>query len=319
MPVQDRLTQIALSKQVNLNTPAASGTYQIGVKGGAVASIEVEQEDFGQSWGSRLSEGHDRGAMTPGAAFDTVAMPKSIGLLLHAALGSVSTTGSGPYTHVLTHANVLPYLTIFARKGSEYWKVSSARVSELELEWEGTKALGLKVTSIGCGYQFLTSAYPSINDERPKDGALRGAGGTFEIDGAAATVRSGSLMIANDAEAIHGSSQSYPVDVFYKKVTISGSLNVVVDNLNLWREHVTGSSSGTTPSARPYVGSLELEWVSGAHSLTFTSNNVTFATEFPDTDPDGGPVELTVAFEVTADGPDADAYSFTLVNDVASY
>lgn len=318
MPVQDRLTQVALAKQVALASPAASATRQIGVKAGAVASIAVEQEDIGQTWGSRISEGHDRGAMTPGAAFDTVGMPKSIGDLLLGALGSVNTSGSNPYTHVFTDGLTLPYYTVFARKGSEYFKVSDARMNELELSWDGVKALTAKATYIGCDYDFLASAYASAADERPKDGALKGAGGTFTVDGAAAIVKSGSIKISNGAEAIHGSGSMYPEDVFYKMVEVTGSLTVVVNNLSLFRKHVTGASNGTSASTTPFMCAIVCSFTDGTNTLTFNGDHCVSVIEFPDTSAEGGPVELEVAFAaVVEDG--TQPFNFTLVNTVTSY
>lgn len=319
MPIQDRLTQVAIAKQVAIGTPAASGTagLQIGVKGGTVASIDVTQDDFGATWGSRLSEGHDRGNMTPGAAFDAVGMPVSIGHFLQAALGAPNTTGSGPYTHVFTVSDTLPYYTIHARKGSEYFRVADTRLNELELSWEGTKALTAKTSWVGCGYDFLSGAYTAATNERPKDGSLKGAGGTFTIFGSNAVVRQGSIKVTNGVEAIHGSHQVMPANVFPKMTHITGTLNVVVDDLTAFRRHITGTANGTSPSATVFRGDAVCSWTDGTHTLTFALDDAVFATEFPDTSAEGGPVELQLAFEAVAGA--TTPMSFTLVNSTATY
>lgn len=320
MPIQNRLTQVALAKQVALGTVAPSGTagLQIGVKAGVVASVDISQDDIGMTWGSRLSEGEDRGAMTPGAAFDVVAMPASLGHLLNAALGAPSTSGGGPtYSHEFTPQSSLPYYTVHARKGSEYFRVGDSILSELELTWEGTKALVAKATWIGCDYGFLSGAYTAATDERPKDGSLRGAGGTFQVLGADAIVKSGSIKIANGAEAVHGSAQSYPETIALKMVQITGTLTIVVEDLAMFRSVVTGSSSGQTPSAVEFTGDVDLSWIDGTNTLTVDINDASLMTEFPDTAAEGGPVELQVAFKVQAGN--AVPCKLTLVNGKSSY
>lgn len=319
MPIQNRLTQVALAKQVALGSVAPSGTagLQIGVKAGVVASVDISQDDIGMTWGSRVSEGEDRGAMTPGAAFDVVAMPASVGHLLNAALGAPSTSGSGTYTHDFTPQSSLPYYTIHARKGSEYFRVGDSILSELELAWEGTKALVAKATWIGCDYGFLSGAYTAATDERPKDGSLRGAGGTFQVLGVDAIVKSGSVKIANGAEAVHGSAQSYPETIALKMVQITGTLTIVVEDLSMFRRVVTGSNSGQAASAVEFVGDIDLVWTDGTNTLTVDINDASLMTEFPDTTAEGGPVELQIAFKVQAG--DAVPCKVTLVNSTASY
>lgn len=319
MPIQDRIAQVALAKQASLASPAASGTYQIGVSSGAIASIDITEDQFDMSWNQRLAEGHDRGDSTPGSAFDTVAMKKSLGLLLLAALGSDSVTGSGPYTHKFTHANDLPYLTIFARKQAEYYKVSGARLNELELSWETTKAVAVKTSFVGCDYEFLSGAYAATTDERPAAGVLKGAGGTFTVDGVSAIVKSGSIKVSNGVAAVHGSSKPTPSDVFPEMVNVSVSLTIVPSNLALFRKVVTGSDAGSAVQSVPQYGALVHTFTDGTNTLTFNGLNVKFLTSFPDTKASGGPVEITLEGDCSIPANGGEPFNFTLVNDVASY
>ena len=322
MPIQDRIAQVAIAKQVSLGSPASSGDYQIGVSSGTITSLEIPEDGFEMSWAGRLSEGHDRGPTTPGAEFDTLAMPRSIGLLLLAALGSVNTTGSGPYTHEFVHANVLPYLTLWSRKDGEYHRVEDVRVSELELSWETTKAVSVKVNGIGCDLAFLGSSAYGVNsggDERPATGVLKGAGGTFTIDGAAAIVKSGSIKVSNGVSAVHGSDSQLPADVFPEMVEVSVSLTIVPANTTLFRKVVTGSTNGSAVQTNPQYGALVCSFTDGTNTLTFNGNHVKFLTAFPDTKAQGGPVEVTLEGDCSEDGTGTDPFTFELVNTVASY
>ena len=317
--IQDRLTQVALSKQTALASPAASGTYQTGVNGGAVGTVEIDESDIGTTWASAISEGFDRGAMTPGGNFELPAMRKSLGLLLLGALGSDTVTGSGPYTHTYRPTSVIPYLTLFARRDTEFYKISDARVKDLEFSWEGTKALMAKVSLVGCAYSFLASAYAAVNDERPKDGVQKGCGGTFTVDGAAAIIKSGSVKIETGAEAVHGSSSPLPADVSTAMTTITGSLTIVPNDQTLFRKVVTGTTSGTAVQCRPVTGALVCSWTDGTNTLAFNGLNVVFMTSFPDAKAAGGPVEVSLEFTAVVPTGGGDAATFVLVNDVATY
>lgn len=319
MPIQDRITQIAFAKQSALGAAAASGTYQIGVTSGAVADLEMNEDELAVSWSSRLIEGHDRGAVTPKVGFETVAMPKSVGLFLAVGMGSEAASGSGPYTHVFKVGNALPYITVFARRDAEYFKVSDIRVDEVELAWEGTKAVTLKVSAMGCTYEFLgTSAYTGGTDERPESGVLKGAGGTFTVDGASAIIKGGSIKITNGVTAVHGSSSPTPADVFPAKQNIDVSLTVVPTDLSMFRKVVTGSTSGSSVQAVPQYGTVQCGFkVDSSNTLDFIGRRVKFLTQFPDVKADGGPVEVSLEGSVANDLTVAPC-EFVLVNQVST-
>lgn len=313
--IQDRVSLVAFSKQTALSSAAASGDYQIGVNSGAIANIEINEEDFPTTWSSRLLEGHDRGTTVPGSAFETLAMPKTIGLLLKAVLGSEQFTPGSPNTHVFTPGVELPYVTFFAVRGTEKYKIGDCRIGELELSWENTKALVVKITAMGCTYEFVLD-YGVVESERPKDGVLKGAGGTFTIDGNAAVIKGGSIKISNNVEPQHGSASPLPVDVFPATQTVEVSLTILPDNMQLFRKAVTGTTNGTTVSATPVYGTVDCSWrVDADRVLTFDANDVRFMVDFGDVKAEGGPVELSLEGAVA--NRSATPVSFTLTNTVA--
>lgn len=314
--IQDRVSLVAFSKQTALSSAAASGDYQIGVNSGAIANIEINEEDFPITWSSRLLEGHDRGTTVPGTAFETLAMPKTIGLLLAAVLGAESFSAGSPNTHVFTAGVELPYVTFFAVRGTEKYKVGDCRISELELSWENTKALVVKITAMGCTYEFVTD-YGVQTSERPKDGVLKGAGGTFQIDGANAVIKGGSIKISNNCEAQHGSASPLPVDVFPATQTVEVSLTILPNDMTLFRKAVTGTTNGTTVSAVPVYGTVDCSWrVDANNALVFDGNDIKFMVDFGDVKAEGGPVELSLEGAIA--NRSATPFSFTLTNSVGS-
>jgi hypothetical protein len=317
--VQNRITLAGFAKQTAKESEATNPDYQVGINSGQVATLDIAEEDFPTTWTSRLLEGHDRISATPGASFETLAMPKSIGTLLMLALGSDTVTGSAdPWTHEFTPNNTLPYGTFFGRKDAEYYKIGDARVNELELSWELTGALKVKVTVMGCTYTFLSSAYTPVASERPVDGVLKGAGGTFTVHGESLIVKSGSIKIAQGLEPVFGSDAVLPKDVFPGLTTVDVSLTVVPENLQEFRRIVTGTTAGTSVATVPlYSTAVASFGVPGDadKSLTFTANRMRSMIAFPDTNAQGGPVELAVEGSISSP-TSGDAFSFELENDV---
>lgn len=316
--IQSRITQVLLSKQVSLGSPAASGDYRIGVKSGQVATVDIAEDGIGQTWSSRINEGQDRGDVNPGSSFETVAMRKSLGLLLLAALGTDTPSGSSPArSHVFTVGDVLPYLTVHSRKGAEYHTVGDCRLDELEISWEGVKAVTASATFMGCSIAFGgTSEVGAVADERPKDGVLKGCGGTFTVDGQTAIIKSGSVTISNGLSQVHGSGSPLPSDVYPAGVTISFSLVIVPADTTLFRRVVTGTTNGTVVQCRPVIGTASCSFSDGTHTLELASDQLAFMTSFPDTSAEGGPVEVTLEGTVVAG---SNAFKATLVNDVTNY
>lgn len=318
MAIQNRITQIGVAKQSAKASAAATATYQLGVNSGVVGSIDISEEELPITWASRLLQGHDRISAYPGASFETLALPLSIGTLLHAACGSDTVSGTGPYVHTIKPAITPPYLTFFGRKDTEYFQVDDARISELELSWELTGALKVKVTMGGCAYTFRGSAYTATNDERPQAGVLKGAGGTFSLNSVAHTIKSGSIKISNGIEPIFGSDSVMPKDVFPQLHKVDVSLTIIPDNVLEFRRAVTGTTGGTTVQTTPFYGAAVCQWKVDANThLTFNANRLKSMVAFPDTTAQGGPVELTLEGSI-AEPSGSDAYTFVLNNTVVA-
>lgn len=320
MPVQKRFARLGVAKQTAKGSPAASPDYAFGVSGGNILTTEVEDEELPTTWNDRLLSGHDRKGITPGASCEAVAHAGSLGLLLYAALGTIDTTGAGPYAHAITPGNSLPYLTLFTESGSEYHTVEDARVGTLGLAWDRTGALTVSPSFMAAGLSLDTGSFTAGTEEVVADGVFKGHGQTFEIDGAAATVESGSVTIENNLEALFGSDDVLPADVFPGTVGISASLTVIPEDFSLWQKVLTGQASGGTIGASPYYGgTTTLTFAVDANTdLVIALNRMHVMTPYPDNDPAGGAQRIEVE-GVIARPTSGDACSFTLNNNETSY
>lgn len=318
MAVQKRLVKAGISKQSGKGSTETDATYAFGVNGGNIINADVSEDDLDPTADTRVTENRERTLVVPGVDTSTIVMPDSIGLLLNAVAGNITTTGTGPYTHDFTPGDDLPYMTLFADFDADKREVHDAKVEELSIEWDGSGAAEVSYTASGLDVAF-DSTYSETNYERPTD-PLRGAGGTFNVDGAAAKVSAGSITVTNNLEPVDLSDSVKPDDVFPGKQDVELSLTLIPDSLVEWRHAVTGSESGTAIQQDPRFGSVDLTLAQGgSDTLQFTADNIAFMSAFPEADPSAGPTE--VELEGTVVRPDAggDEFTFTLTNSVSTY
>ena len=313
--MQSRLAFAGLGVQSAKGTPAPEATYRFGLTGGQVISAEIEEENLQPTGEDRLPEGRERITVTPGAALELYAIPKTLGVLLLGALGSVETSGTGPYEHTFEASPDLPYLTVFGEHNNDAYTVEDARVDSLEISWDGSGSGEVTAELLGCKVGAGSWSHGEHEFSRRP---LRGLGGEFTVDGATARVMSGSVSIGNNLEPLHLSDVIEPDDVTLGNTEVEVSLTVAATDLSLWRSVVMGSAAGTEASGEPFYGDAVLKLVAGEdESLTLNLLDSTWVTEFPEADPDGGPVELEL--EGIALVNDQAAFSAVLENDVDSY
>lgn len=324
MGVQSALAKAGIAKQTARGTAATSATFGHGLTDGAILQVEVDQSIEEHTSGTRASGDVNRVAVNAGVELSARVHAKTVGLYAYAALGSVATTGAGPYTHACTIGDDLPYLTAFGKLANNFYSVQDVKIDELGFAWTGNEPLEMSVTGMGTALEVLGSDFTITSDETNAP-YFTPVGGTFSIDvdgasGTAATakINSGEVTIANNAEAIMVSGVITPDDVVVGRQEIEVSFEITPDNLNIWRTIVTGSASGTEASGTPVYGSFSCQFVSGSDTLTISANRVAFTCDFPDADPAGGTITLALAgLVVSANG--ASPLTVSVSNSQASY
>lgn len=320
--VQKRIAKAGLSKQTGKGSPAAAATYAYGLRSGRVIGAEIQQETEEVTVDTRVNPGANRNGVIPGMEYVTRGYPKLLGLLLYGALGSISSSGSGPTSHTITPGDDLPYLTAFGRQGSEYYQLKDAKLDQLRMSWDGPGPIEVGARFIGLDLDPI-SAPTETNQEADSGGKFRAAGGTFKLDidsdtPVAAPVSKGEISIANAIEAVMLADSIQPNDVFPGVLVPSVSLTLKPNDLLRWREIVFGAAAGTDVSAVPIYGSFEVKFVLDANTdLTISATRVPFMAEFPEVDPRGGAQELVVTGEAMK--PTGAAITAVLRNSVASY
>jgi hypothetical protein len=320
-----KIALIGIDRQVSgKGTLAATATYAMGLRSGTVFDAGMDQTYEELTISDRFPPSAYRTAFHPQVEFTTRAWPRSIGLLLYGALGSISTSGAGdPWTHTITPGATPLYLTAFAQLDTEYQRLRDCRIETLEFTWDKAEPLEVNVHMLGTIPTLYQSA-PTVTNNDSDQQSFYPAGGTFQLDTDSTTpvtadVTGGSISISNHLIPIDLSRALTPDDNWPGLHEITVTLRVIPTDTTMFREIVTGSGAGTTVSNAPIYGSFLTTFVinAGTRELTMTATRMAWTTEYPEADPAGGPAELEMTATVLK--PAGTAFTATLKNQTASY
>lgn len=324
MALNKRLQVVGVGKQSAKGTAATNPDFAHGIEAGTVGDIPITQDRAPLTSAYRASSYYERTESAGGDGdFTMRAHPKTIGLYLYGALGGKAVTGAGPYTHTFTDAASLPYLTLFDKKyGSIINAIKDCRVDKLEFSWEKAGAVKVDVGLMGTTPDFSATFTPVVDDSEAA--YFLAGGGTFKLDTDSSTpvtarISAGKVSIANGVEPVGLSASVVPNEQMDGELVVDWELHVIPDiDLADWRTVVTGSSSGTTISEAPVLGSAEVSFAQATNSLKFTSTQVGFLADIPESDAGGGPVEIVLKGQATRPSGGA-TLTAVLINAQATY
>lgn len=170
------------------------------------------------------------------------------GFLSYLHMGAVATTGSSPYTHTVTAAAQLPYATIYNAFDSTALvsRMADCRIPRLEMSGGSAQALRYSARVLGL-----------VGLEGQSDPVL--AASTFEplvyphvtVTYDAVTtdiVESFTIVSERAAEVIQGDTGMTASDTVTGRWGVTGTLRVLFETDAIWRDYLTGTTSGTTHS-----------------------------------------------------------------------
>ncbi len=242
-----------------------------------------------------------------GGTIETPLTYKGLGLLLKASIGSVTTTGSGPYLHTFIPSADLPSLTIAVQRGT------------------------------GSSEQFEGCMVSTMNISCEAGGEGRA---TFEIIAETATARAGSIAPAgfgDGAQVFHfqSSTLSYNSVTTYKMRSMELTLDNKLERVNYLGSKLTSQPQISDVREVTLTATFDLEdnnlynaQLGGTASnveVTFTNGSDTFAilirnaeiTEYSDDVNSFGRIERTATFFGLSSGSD-EALRIEMTNDNAS-
>lgn len=224
----------------------------------------------------------------------------SIHHLLEYALGTATHTGTTNFTHTITAAAALPYVTMGKGQGGTLFEqYNDTKVDSLDLAWAtaspGTAALNVMgLAAVRQASEWATeSAPPAAASAAPLNWNVA------EVTLAGAETRllsSFELSIANNL-ALQQTDNSVPLDVVEGIMAVTGGFDMIFENLKEYNKFHYGTESGTVQVPTLATTTMKVVLESGTNNkLTFELPKIAY-TEFPvEPDPGGAPVTASVKF-----------------------
>ncbi len=241
-----------------------------------------------------------------GGTIETPLTYKGLGLLLKASIGSVATTGSGPYTHTFNPSASLPSLTVAVQRGTgKSEQFEGCMISTMTLSCESGEEGRASFEVIA---ETATARAAALGSPGFGDGAqiFHFQASTLSYNSATYKMRSMELTLDNKLERINylGSKlTSEPQISDVREVTLTATFDL--EDADLYNAQLAGTASN-----------VEVSFTNGSDSFNVLLRNAEI-TEYSDDVNSFGRVERTVTF-FGISGSSDEALRIEMINDNAS-
>ena len=280
MPSSGREGYIGLAKQAAKGTGTAptkfikwTGTTDMSPKQG----ITVYREG-GDSLnpGIGLKENHK-----PDGQFALLARPDLAGFLFAMALGADTVTGAGPYTHALTPAATLPWVTIERQVGGVQERIIDCRIKSITVEGESSKPVKLTVEYLGIN-EDLSVAAAVVTYDTDMPFVYFQAVYTWD-GGGSANVEKFKVALTNsfDEDFFSTAVTRQDIALLSRDVELEATISME-DSMGFYKKVYagTGTAPGTSPATGSFVVDLAYGVAAAARELKLDIPNVVY-TEAP--------------------------------------
>jgi hypothetical protein len=301
MGVSSKIGTIAIGKQTAKGAAAATPTHKYRLAGSPTLMPQknrarLETTDSGRDQGLSYTQ-----SILVEGDMPVFMYPDGIGILMYGVLGAHAVTGSGPYEHVITPANDVPWFTIWRMVGGNIFeKFTDCKLNSVNVEGTAGNAPIATINAMGCNAGFEASdTVLAVLDSRPY--LYHESCGTIEIESTAYPLSQVSFGINNNLSGFQADCVTYAdIDPGQREVTLSFLARYVNPTTEpKYRETYYGSDAGTALS--DVVATKAFSW------LMTRDADYTFLAEFPQVvysavpvnpDTSGDPIEIDVSCEV---------------------
>lgn len=302
---------VLLQKQTAKGTPgtiAAATSYKLPFAGGNIEPVraidQLAETDASRDQGvSFVRSGGVEG--TP----EVYVRDSSVGALLTYALGSDVVSGAMPnFTHTITPANSLPYVTFWRDIADTlYEQYQDCFISSLTLRAGAGDPLTAAVAVNGLSSTRLTVA-PDNATPIPIQ-----AGYVYNYNDVTVTLAGGATALVSSFELTVDNNVSrqqtddfVPYDVLAGQRQVSLSFDLVFETLTEYNKFHYGSATGTTQSKTIYTTSADFQFDNGINNqIKFTLPSIAYE-EFP-VAPNTGGDPIVASVRAVAQRPTAGA------------
>jgi len=238
-----------------------------------------------------------RGNQRPGGDINFELHDEGMTTLFKHALGSVSTSGSNPYTHVISGASSLPVGLQF-EKGftdiAQYFLYKGCRINSLAMNFpqeglvNGTFSVLAKEEEVGTSSQDAAATYASVPPITSFNATL------YEGAGLGTSVALGTVVEANftiennirEDQFVIGSRLRYNLPEGRRVIT--GSMTIFFEDVTLYNKFVNGTQASFKIICT----------TSGTNTVTFEFPQIQYAGTSPTpVIADDGPIQITLPFQ----------------------
>lgn len=266
---------VAQAGHFGLKTQTAKGTY---LSPGAVApnqgvflffrsgglggnrELLVPDPEIG---GARDIPDAQLGPISYSGDIDMYARMESLATLLRGALGAVTSSGSGTtgYTHAITPADTIPWLSAEEKIGNGYevFKYTDAKINTFHLEADASGYL-MATAGLIALKQELTTATATGVQRRDSSPLIVGSNVCVRWGGVDLPAKSFSLDINNNLEDDDYRLCSMSLgDAVEKRREITMGVTIRPSDSALWRTAMWGGPAATAPLGQSYKDDVEIE------------------------------------------------------------
>lgn len=310
----------AVGKQSAKGTPQATPKFKLRVTGDIVAP-NVQILDLPETDSSiQRSKAIKVGETIEGNLAGFVRADE-YGFLAYLHMGAVSVTGVGPYTHTLTAAAQLPYATIYNAFDSTALveQVSDCRVTELSVAGGAGQALTYSAAVLGLvGVEGETD--PTLDPSSFEPLVYPNVTVTYN-SATTDIVESFTLRSFRAGTLIQGDTGMAPSDSVTGRWAVEGTMRVLFETDAIWRDYLTGSTSGTAHSQT--INTVPLNILA---SRSATADEVSWDMDLAEIrqvtlvpDPSGNPLFYDITWSAFPDPTIANTLSIVAKNSTADY
>lgn len=244
----------------------------------------------------------------------------SLGFWLWAALGADAVTGTTNFVHVLTPANLLPYITIWKDLGDTlYEQYRDCKVGSLTISAEAGGPVTCTAGIMGLQSTRLTAAPDTATPKAVEASTVYNFNNaTVTLGGSiTALVRSFEITIENNLTS-QQTDDVIPYDIYEGTREVSCTFDLIFDDISEYNKFHYGGAAGTTISPAVFTTSLLVDYTLGANNgISFNLPSIAY-TEFPaEPSPGGDAVVSSVAAAAQRSG--SPVVTATVKNQVATY
>jgi hypothetical protein len=250
-------------------TPAATSAYGVQLAGPGEIAGMGENAYFEETTGAQMRSDTYAVERHGGGSFPVLVRPKSAAALLFAVLGTDTPTGSAdPWTHVLTHADALPWMTWWSHlAGLDFEELSDSKVSQIVISGQSSEPLQMAVTLESMRPRNQTAEETTAAVEVGDAMVFYDGDGALQLEGAAvASIGSFTCTINRNVTRVMGDGLT-PIDLSEGLFTVEWQIGRLWASDDLRKRILYG---GANPANDAEVVSTVLQLGSTGIDFKFT-------------------------------------------------